>query len=75
MPAGKKAARGIQSGNWSHVPHGCSLLTGGDYTTHWSYRKATSNKDFSPICEYADKKVDDVAKSCSGDKFTFKCTS
>jgi virginiamycin B lyase len=31
-----KASRSVQSGNWDHVPSGCSVQSGGDWAAHYN---------------------------------------
>ena len=50
-PAGKSAARAMMVGSWAHVPRGCSMQHGGDFTAHFGGHSTGSNPGaYTPIC-------------------------
>ena len=51
LPPGEKfGRRGMAVGAWKHVPSGCSLQSGGDWTIHYSTGPGNSGS-YSLVCE------------------------
>jgi len=50
LPTGKTQGRDMQTGNWPHVPIGCSMETGGDYTAHYNLGTGVNDGGFTSVC-------------------------
>lgn len=64
--AGKTARRGLQVGNWGHLPWGCSVQSGGDWSPHYNRKDSTRNDGgYSPVCGREIKATNEIQTGTS----------
>lgn len=70
LPSGKRFGRGLQVGNWSWVPAGCSLQSRGDWAPHYgtgagaNMSRLDKNSGYRKVCKKAGHPAFKAATSC-----------